>query len=1245
MEPAPVSPVQAVPVAVVESQQQHQSATVAAEPPKPSEPEENWDEEPPPTTPVKKPLTPPPTESLVSLSPESISAEEEEAEREREECGDIVEPFEPILSDEDIMADDAGSVMDFEYDTSHLEGLYALTQPDFLELEELPVGAGGSTLDASLVDKLRETIRTLSKSVANFNNLPGQEKETFVHNCESLCANLAVFDLSLSDFNNLSSIVSAGLDTELAKAQPQPAYKVRHVKMGVRLAEALCKLEQGPEILLKVNAPFKLLALCMRENVALPVKLSAIRALDAALISPTIVKEFLKPENNLYKLSLLMLESAKLARLKYALSSLLRKIHVFELLDEMDELTDLAVTELTNAYTYAPTLMAQPKRQLPASAQMEFEREHGRNPQRHLVAYFSYHKLPLRLLLLLTAPESSVSLIKAIRTFFLRFSSTKEGLLCLTKEPAVTKLLLKALRYDQPGLGRTIAWRLQVVQCLLQIKYKIDDWVSFKKLHSFLVYLEGLQAVVAVLPTDNFIDILLPSLSDENLCEFASEIIAAVVRYSDRVQVFQSRAKIILEKTRDRAIIRDVMPYLNVLSQPSNWNYNDVSSLVAIMRKNADRCAQLPRELIAACRILHYMVFPSSDDVDPMEPYVELKHTNALTQLFAADGLTALVLIMTKIAEFYEQPFLHRAALIGRRGMALVSLLTPCIKLTKAMLERLIKCMTTDFKDLTVVAPLLGVYSLVDAVAPSRATHVISTEIVETLLLFTQAVDADGSGNIAKSLWTQMLGEVLKMISLSPCNFTPGLRLFTRLLPPILTEKDGLNDDATRALGLRKLWSAHLQAQASNLTETLKLLCSSWNRDLLELLSTVCKQLSDLAAPTALLVGRCLLDGVLVTTPLENNVLLIALLGDLAKHAPVKATLLTLTSPTSRAQVKSDQKYPPVIEMLCSTLRNTNDVNVQYEILHAFETLCNCSLSLVQDEANEPLESRLMHSVPSKEPLLTILTTLIEILASAKKYHLDILQITLDTLTSLTLHNYGLYHVKSCFENHPDALKSLLEFVSTSSESEEAKSIVGSTITFLESLTSCKTPGRSLYLRSQQLAALISWEKSNHPLEKLQGSRELVETLKSADEKEEKEPIPEMLEPLLPTPDALLNQFSQRSLKASDRVSRNPRKRKFNPCDKPHDERCVDLLALATELLPADFNLLAEAQLLTSKVLPDDTAQSMQSKSHEEGQESREPQKTTNVPVTKIKQPFGNYYYFISVFFRFSVLLVMLSIT
>lgn len=1166
---------------------------------------------------LKRPLSPP-TESLFSLSPESISAEEEDAEQQEAGEPETGEPFEPILSDEDMMTDDVPSTAEFECESSQIDEIYTLIPPDLLSLEKLE-NLEDVHVNREIPLKIREILQSLSKSVSHFHNASGQEKETFVHNCETLCATLAPFDCNEDDVNNLTNIINAGLDMELARAQPQPAYKMRHVKVGVRLAEAFCRLSKGPEILLKVEAPSKLLSLCMRENVALPVKLSALRALDAALISPLIVEEFLSTQNHLYRNALTMLDSTKLVRLKYALSSLLRKVHVYEYLEEMKEFDEFGLSELMNAYVCAPTLMAQPKRQLPACAQMEFERERARNPRAHLIAYFEHHKLLHHLLLTLTSSNCDLKVIKLIRRFLLHLSDTKEGLFYLLKETEVVRLILKALKYELPGAGCILAWRLQVAQCVICLK-QTSDWTILKKLHSFLVFSNGLHAILTVLSLCDFIDILIPFLSDPNLCEFAAELISIIVRYSDKVEILQHRAEFILEKAREHAVLRDVTSYLTTAAQPIHWDYSDVSLLVEIIRKNVEKAASLPGQLIIACRILHYLIFPSNHDIDPLEPYVELKYRNALTQLFAADGLTALIAVMSNVSDFYEQPFLHRVALTGRRGMALVALLLPCTRLTRALLERLVKCMATDFKDLTAVLPLLGVYSLIKAIPPNPMVQSLSEEIVGTLLVYTQAVDSDGSGNVAKSLWTQMLGEVLKMVSLRPCNFIPGLKLLTRLLPSVLTLKETTTEDAARILGLRKLWSAHLQAQAVNLTETLRLLCASWNGDVLFLLSMVCKQLSDLAAPTALLVGRCLLDGILAATPLENNVPILALVSDLARHAPMKATLLTLTSPASRAQVKSDQKYPPVIEMMCSTLKSSNNVHVQYEILKIFETLCDCNLSLVQEEENEPFEKRLTHSVPSKEPLLSILAALIEILATSTKFQLDVIENTLHILLSLIGHNYGLYHVKSCLENNPGALRALLDHVSTLKE-PETNSVVDLTVIFLENLITSDSERRSLHLRAQQLASLISWDKSEHPLEKLKRAGDLVESLKAAEEKEEKEPIPEMLEPLLPTPEALLNQFSQRCPGIVSNSPSRSKKFSFATTNQMQAENTVDLLSLATELLPTDFNLLTEAQNLCSKTPPDDVTQPLQSKPQDEDQESRTEKQTS--PMAKSKQPFG----------------------
>jgi len=256
--------------------------------------------------------------------------------------------------------------------------------------------------------------------------------------------------------------------------------------------------------------------------------------------------------------------------------------------------------------------------------------------------------------------------------------------------------------------------------------------------------------------------------------------------------------------------------------------------------------------------------------------------------------------------------------------------------------------------------------------------------------------------------------------------------------------------------------------------------------------------------------------------------------------------------------------------------------------------------------------------VPSKEPLLSILAALIDILAISTKFQLDVIESTLHILLSLSNHNYGLYHVKSCLENNPGALRALLDHVS--SLESEPKPIVNLTVTFLENLIASDSEARTLHLRAQQLAFLISWEKTDHPLEKLKRTEELIEILRAAEEKEDKEPIPEMLEPLLPTPEALLNQFSQRCLCTTNNSPVRSKKFLFTT-NQTQTEDTVDLLALATELLPADFNLLAEAQNLCSKVPPDDAIQPLQSKPQDEEQESRVEKQIS--PMAKSKQPFG----------------------
>lgn len=66
--------------------------------------------------------------------------------------------------------------------------------------------------------------------------------------------------------------------------------------------------------------------------------------------------------------------------------------------------------------------------------------------------------------------------------------------------------------------------------------------------------------------------------------------------------------------------------------------------------------------------------------------------------------------------------------------------------------------------------------------------------------------------------------------------------------------------DVSVALNTRKLWSMHLAAQAGPLVEVLKSVTVSSCPPLQAMLRRVCVQLCDLAAPTATLVIRTLLE-------------------------------------------------------------------------------------------------------------------------------------------------------------------------------------------------------------------------------------------------------------------------------------------------------------------------------------------------------------------------------------------------
>lgn len=119
---------------------------------------------------------------------------------------------------------------------------------------------------------------------------------------------------------------------------------------------------------------------------------------------------------------------------------------------------------------------------------------------------------------------------------------------------------------------------------------------------------------------------------------------------------------------------------------------------------------------------------------------------------------------------------------------------------------------------------------------------------------------------MSKSLWTLMVKELFGYVVTAPYTFLSGLVLVSELLPlplPIQTKQPLSENEALIAVNQRKLWGAHLLPLASEIQEILKNLSGSACQPLQQLLRRVCWQLADLAAPTALMVVRCLIDTIL----------------------------------------------------------------------------------------------------------------------------------------------------------------------------------------------------------------------------------------------------------------------------------------------------------------------------------------------------------------------------------------------
>ncbi|XP_072947761.1 protein virilizer [Epargyreus clarus] len=460
--------------------------------------------------------------------------------RNQEESMDA-EQFEPILSDEDICDDmDGPPYMEGEYDVNEYCGVDDIikyynpfkaewTKYEYVNKINLLSNVKEKTKDVTnasfeelcdsspdlfkIADMTKTARKREQKFFANtFQEIDNSSREDWVHLCEqlfvslsSLCKStdiiLRIFGNSAQadtdDFTDISNLLITfcriGLNFDFALTQQQPTYKIRHMKCGIRLAEALMSHKHNGlvmETLLRcgINMPMLLLEMYTKEYMALSIRLMILKALNACLSSKQSIDHFMqeaifpkfsknesdndrKPKNG-YQVLICMMEANPLARLKFSISALIKKLNIYEVLGKLHDLVfnfnksaaegnqtdDPELSESDNEFivnSFAEIIymyrsqcfhLSQPKRFLPVSAQFEINKECSNEI---LLEFFGIHRILEVCLYLLTCPSTCNNLVvtSPIHDFIYELVYSHNGLVFLYKNMEITGLLFKTLEH------------------------------------------------------------------------------------------------------------------------------------------------------------------------------------------------------------------------------------------------------------------------------------------------------------------------------------------------------------------------------------------------------------------------------------------------------------------------------------------------------------------------------------------------------------------------------------------------------------------------------------------------------------------------------------------------------------------------------------------------------------------------------------------------------------------------------
>uniref|UniRef100_UPI0037E9748B protein virilizer homolog isoform X2 n=1 Tax=Semicossyphus pulcher TaxID=241346 RepID=UPI0037E9748B len=719
---------------------------------------------------------------------------------------------------------------------------------------------------------------------------------------------------------------------------------------------------------------------------------------------------------------------------------------------------------------------------------------------------------------------------------------------------------------------------------------------------------------------------------------YACMLVLVVVQSSNELRMMEQYAAPLLciAKADDtNAKLQELSKWLEPLDK-LRFEIGSIPTLIDYIKQNVENVLTAEGTgLVTALRVLYHIACPP--------PAVEgqqrdLKWSLAGVQLFSGEGLDTCVRVLQKLCSVLLQPWrVHGHMGPTPQRCMILSICISTLRLLRTMLMELLRGGAFQFRDTRVASVLVTLHMIVCSIPASGRLDGEETRvqalIVDVLLTFTQGVNEEVTHTeetLASNTWSLMLKEVLGSLLKAPEGLFSGLTLLSELLPlplPMQSTQVISVQDVAVALNTRKLWSMHIRAQWKVFSEALRCVCATSCPPLLAMLRRMCVQLADLSSPTATLIMKTLLELLLEELqPVEGKAVcwgqvlrLLSLLDALVSQKACKSAALHLLS----GSVSGDEQLADLFPLLLSLLVPPADHSLQQQqqqqqqqcselVGTVLQSLCDQDISLVTSPNGESLVSeaeQLANALPGRDMMSAVCNTLLEVLGNAES-SVPLLLTSIRTLTFLTEHDYGLYHLKVALKKHGAGLCSLLKRLVFAFNKDSAD-LLSALLDFLRQIvntdTMCVDEAQGSgeepvftaprLLSGTEMKALLQWEESEtHPLptlekqitlckddESLETLLENVIVLRQTLETATDTPPAADTEPTLPAPETLGAQFNHRTVFIlSEALDEQLKTLWFSPfqtddIETDLDMVKVDLVGLAQECCP-ELDLKAELE-------------------------------------------------------------------